>query len=111
MRERVLYNLVFFALVMTASALLLGQVSIRQDEKIIKDVGLAAMELFGHLIAIFIGIGLVSKEVERKSIYALLTKPVTPTRGAPSRPNCATGCLKPASGIGAVPVAPPVESM
>jgi ABC-type transport system involved in multi-copper enzyme maturation permease subunit len=76
-RERVLYNLVFFAIVMTLCGLLLGQLSIRQDEKIIKDVGLAAMELFGHLIAVFIGIGLVSKEIERKSLYPLLAKPLS----------------------------------
>ena len=76
-RERVLYNLVFFAVLMTLSGLLLGQLSIRQDEKIIKDIGLAAMELFGHLIAIFIGIGLVSKEIERKSLYPLLAKPLS----------------------------------
>jgi ABC-type transport system involved in multi-copper enzyme maturation permease subunit len=76
-RERVLYNLVFFAILMTLCGLLLGQLSIRQDEKIIKDVGLAAMELFGHLIAIFIGIGLVSKEIDRKSLYPLLAKPLS----------------------------------
>ena len=75
-RERVLYNLVFFAILMTLCSLLLGQLSIRQDEKIIKDVGLAAIELFGHLIAIFIGIGLVSKEIERRSLYPLLAKPL-----------------------------------
>ena len=46
-RERVLYNLVFFAILMTLSGLLLGQLSIRQDEKIIKDIGLAAMDVFG----------------------------------------------------------------
>jgi ABC-type transport system involved in multi-copper enzyme maturation permease subunit len=75
-RERVLYNLVFFAILMTLSGLLLKQLSIRQDEKIIKDVGLASMELFGTLIAIFIGVGLVSKEIERRSLYPLLAKPV-----------------------------------
>ena len=76
-RERVLYNLVFFAILMTLCGLLLGQLSIRQDEKIIKDVGLAAMEVFGTLIAVFIGIGLVSKEIERKSLYPLLAKPLS----------------------------------
>jgi len=76
-RERVLYNLVLFALVMTLSGLLLGQLSIRQDEKIIKDIGLAAMELFGTLIAVFIGTGLVSKEIERRSLFPLLAKPLS----------------------------------
>ncbi|HXY39402.1 MAG TPA: ABC transporter permease [Vicinamibacteria bacterium] len=76
-RERVLYNLVFFALLMTVSGLLLGQLSIRQDEKILKDVGLAAMDLFGTAIAILIGVGLVIKEIERRSLYPLLAKPLS----------------------------------
>jgi ABC-type transport system involved in multi-copper enzyme maturation permease subunit len=76
-RERVLYNLVFFAILMTLSGLLLDQLSIRQDEKIIKDIGLAAMDFFGTLIAIFIGVGLVSKEIERRSLYPLLAKPLS----------------------------------
>jgi ABC-type transport system involved in multi-copper enzyme maturation permease subunit len=76
-RERVLYNLVFFAILMTVSGLLLGQLSIRQDEKIIKDLGFAAMDLFGTLIAVFIGVGLVGKEIEKRSLYPLLAKPVT----------------------------------
>jgi ABC-type transport system involved in multi-copper enzyme maturation permease subunit len=75
-RERVLYNLVFFAMLMTLSGLLLGQLSIRQDEKILKDIGLASMDLFGTLIAVFIGTGLVSKEIERRSLYPLLAKPL-----------------------------------
>jgi len=75
-RERVLYNLVFFAVLMMASGLLVGQLSIRQDEKIIKDIGLAAMDVFGTVIAIFIGVGLVSKEIERRSLFPLLAKPL-----------------------------------
>lgn len=75
-RERVLYNLVFFAIVMTLSGLLLGKISIRQEAKIIKDIGLSAIDVFGTLIAIFIGVGLVSKEIERRSAYPLLAKPV-----------------------------------
>jgi ABC-type transport system involved in multi-copper enzyme maturation permease subunit len=76
-RERVLYNLVFFAVLMTLSGLLLGQLSIRQDEKVLKDIGLGAMDLFGTLIAVFIGTGLVSKEIERRSLYPLLAKPLS----------------------------------
>jgi ABC-type transport system involved in multi-copper enzyme maturation permease subunit len=76
-RERVLFNLVLFGVLMTLSGLLLGQLSIRQDENIIKQVGLAAMDLFGTLIAIFVGVGLVSKEIERRSLYPLLAKPVS----------------------------------
>jgi ABC-type transport system involved in multi-copper enzyme maturation permease subunit len=76
-RERVLYNLVFFAMLMTLAGLLLGQLSIRQDEKILKDIGLASIDLFGTIIALFIGVGLVSKEIERRSLYPLLAKPLT----------------------------------
>ena len=76
-RERVLYNLILFALLMMVSGLFLGQLSVGQDEKIIKDVGLAAMDVFGTLIAVFIGVGLVSKEIERRSLHPLLAKPLS----------------------------------
>jgi ABC-type transport system involved in multi-copper enzyme maturation permease subunit len=76
-RDRVPYNLVIFAILLIGSSYVLGQLTAGQDVKIIKDLGLAATSVFGLFIAIFIGIGLVSKEVERRSIYALLAKPVT----------------------------------
>ena len=76
-RDRVPYNLVLFAVLLIASSFLLGQLTAGQDVKIIKDLGLAATAVFGLFIAIFIGIGLVSKEVERRSIYALLAKPIS----------------------------------
>ena len=75
-RDRVLYNLVFFALLLMGASVLIGQLTAGQDVKIIKDLGLAAISLFGLFIAIFIGIGLVSKEIERRSGYAVLAKPV-----------------------------------
>ena len=75
-RDKVLYNLVFFAVLLIAVSYLLSQLTAGQDIKIIKDLGLAAMSLFGLFIAVFIGIGLVSKEVEKRSIYSLLTKPI-----------------------------------
>ena len=76
-RDRVPYNLVLFSVLLIASSYLIGQLTAGQDVKIIKDLGLAAISVFGLFIAIFIGIGLVSKEVERRSIYALLSKPVS----------------------------------
>jgi Cu-processing system permease protein len=76
-RDRVPYTLLLFAVLLIAASYLLGQLTAGQDVKIIKDLGLAATALFGLFIAIFIGIGLVSKEVERRSIYSLLTKPVS----------------------------------
>ena len=75
-RDKVLYNLVFFAVLLIVASYLIGQLTAGQDIKIIKDLGLAATSVFGLFIAVFIGIGLVSKEVERRSIYALLAKPI-----------------------------------
>jgi Cu-processing system permease protein len=76
-RDRIAYGLVFFALLLIAASVLLAQLTAGQDVKIIKDLGLAASSTIGVLIAVFFGIGLVTKEVERRSIYALLSKPVT----------------------------------
>ena len=75
-RDKVLYNLVFFAVLLISASYLLSQLTAGQDIKIIKDLGLAAMSIFGLFIAVFIGIGLVSKEVEKRSIYSLLAKPI-----------------------------------
>ena len=75
-RDKVLYNLVLFAILLIGASYLLGQLTAGQDVKIIKDLGLAATSVFGLFIAVFIGIGLVSKEVERRSIYSLLAKPI-----------------------------------
>jgi ABC-type transport system involved in multi-copper enzyme maturation permease subunit len=76
-RDKVLYYLVMFAVLLIGGSMLLAQVTGGQDVKIIKDLGLAAISLFGLFMAVFIGIGLVSKEVERRSIYSLLAKPIT----------------------------------
>ena len=76
-RDRVPYNLVLFAVLLIGASYLLGQLTAGQDVKIIKDLGLGAISIFGLFIAVFIGIGLVSKEVERRSIVPLLAKPVS----------------------------------
>lgn len=75
-RDKVFYNLLIFALLVIAASVLVGDLSIGQNEKIIKDIGLGSILLFGMLTAIFVGIGLVSKEVERRTLYTILTKPV-----------------------------------
>ena len=75
-RDRVLYNLVLFVLLLTGGAIFLGELSAGQETKIIIDLGLSAMLLFGVFIAIFVGVGLVYKEIERRTLYAILTKPV-----------------------------------
>ena len=75
-RDKVLYNLILFALVMIVSAIVLAELTLGHEAKIIIDLGLTSISVFGTLIAIFIGIGLVYKEMERRTVYALLAKPV-----------------------------------
>jgi ABC-type transport system involved in multi-copper enzyme maturation permease subunit len=75
-RDKILYNLILFALLMIVSAAVLGQLTLGHEEKVIIDLGLTAISIFGTLIAIFIGIGLVHKEMEKRTVYALLAKPL-----------------------------------
>ncbi len=75
-RDRVLYNLILFVLLLVGASIFLGEISMSQEAKIIVDIGLSAMRIFGVLIAIFIGIGLVYKEIDKRTIYSLLAKPL-----------------------------------
>src|ERR1700734_1773791 len=75
-RDRVLYNLLFFALVMIAASILVGEISIGISRLVIINLGLSAISIFGLVMAIFIGVGLVSKEIEKRTLYTLLSKPV-----------------------------------
>jgi ABC-type transport system involved in multi-copper enzyme maturation permease subunit len=75
-RDRVLYNLVIFVLLLTATAISIGELSGGQERKIIADLGLSAILLFGVFIAIFVGVGLVYKEIERRTVYSIFSKPV-----------------------------------
>ena len=75
-RDRVLYNLVLFVLLLTAAAIFIGELSGGQEKRVIVHLGLSAMLLFGVFISIFVGVGLVYKEIERRTIYAIFSKPV-----------------------------------
>ncbi|MCU1316459.1 MAG: hypothetical protein JWN63_1781 [Candidatus Acidoferrum typicum] len=75
-RDRVLYNLVFFALLMMAAAVVVGQISIGIEQTVIVSLGLTAISVIGLLISVFIGVALVSKEMDKRTLYALLAKPV-----------------------------------
>lgn len=75
-RDRVLYAIGAFALLLVAASVLIGQITAGQDVKIIKDLGLATIELAGVLMTVFIGVGLVAREIERRSIHSLLAKPL-----------------------------------
>ena len=75
-RDRVLYNLVLFVLLLTASAIFLGELTAGQEARTIVNLGLSAMLLFGAFISIFVGVSLVSKEIERRTVYSIFSKPI-----------------------------------
>ena len=75
-RDRVLYNLVFFALLMIASAVIVGQISMDIETVVMVSLGLSAISLIGLLIAVFTGVGLVSKEIDKRTLHAVLAKPL-----------------------------------
>jgi ABC-type transport system involved in multi-copper enzyme maturation permease subunit len=75
-RDRVLYNLIVFALMMIGASILVGEISIGIDRLVIINLGLSAISIFGLVMAIFIGVGLVYKEMEKRTLYSLLAKPV-----------------------------------
>jgi ABC-type transport system involved in multi-copper enzyme maturation permease subunit len=76
LRDKLLYNLLVFALLMIGSSLLLMRLTLGEFHRLLLNVGLGSINIFGVLIAIFVGIGLVNKEIEKKTIYTLVSKPV-----------------------------------
>ena len=78
-RDRVLYNLIVFVLLLTAAAIFLGELTAGQEARVVTDLGLSATLIFGVFIAIFVGVSLVWKEIEKRTVYSLLSKPVSRT--------------------------------
>src|ERR1700685_3877865 len=75
-RDRVLYNLIAFSVLLSGAAIFVGQISIEIEKLVVINLGLTAVSLFGVVIAIFIGIQLVSKEIEKRTLYTVLSRPV-----------------------------------
>lgn len=75
-RDKILYSLVFFALLMICVGSFMDRVTIGQTDKIILDFGLASISIFGVLISIFVGVGLVFKEIDKRTIYSIVSKPI-----------------------------------
>ena len=75
-RDRVLYNLILFVLVLVAASAFVSDLSLDMESQFTAALGLSSMLVFGAVIAIFIGVGLVYKEIDRRTIYNLLSKPV-----------------------------------
>lgn len=75
-RDRILYNLILFVLLITASAIFLGELSAGQEARVIVNLGLSTLLIFGTFISIFVGVSLVWKEIEKKTVYSVFSKPV-----------------------------------
>lgn len=77
LRDKILYNLLLFAVMLMGASVLMADLTIMEHHKMIKDMGLAAINLGGVMIAIFVGIGLVSKEIERRTVYTIMARPIS----------------------------------
>jgi Cu-processing system permease protein len=77
LRERLMYNLVVFALILIAGALTISQLTLGEQFRIIANVGTSSAQVFGTLIAVFVGVGLVSKEMDRRTCYPILARPIS----------------------------------
>lgn len=75
-RNKVLYLMLLFAVALIASALLLGQLSLHEEARVTRDLGLGGIALFGVLIAVFVGVNLVYKELDKKTVFSLIPKPM-----------------------------------
>src|SRR5512135_2272073 len=75
-RDKIFYSLVFFAILLLGASVLLSTLTVGERSKIIEDLSLSGIEIFGVIIAIFVGIGLVNKELEKKTIYTIISKPI-----------------------------------
>jgi ABC-type transport system involved in multi-copper enzyme maturation permease subunit len=77
LRERLMYNLVVFALVLIAGSITISSLTLGEQFRIIADVATSATQLFGTLIAVFLGVALVAREIDRRTCYAVLARPVS----------------------------------
>jgi ABC-type transport system involved in multi-copper enzyme maturation permease subunit len=75
-RNKILYSLLFFAVMIILSALALGQLSLHEELRMTRDVGLYGIDLFGVVIAVFVGVNLLYKELDLKTVYTILPKPL-----------------------------------
>jgi len=75
-RNKVMYSLLLFAVILIVSALALGELSVHEERRMIRDVGLFGIDVFSVLIAIFVGVNLLYKELSLKTVYTILPKPI-----------------------------------
>ncbi len=77
LRERLLYNLFIFALLLVLGSLTISRLTLGEQARIITNIGTGATQLFGTLIAVFLGVGLVTRELDRRTCYPVLARPVS----------------------------------
>lgn len=75
-RNKILYSILFFAILLILLSVVLGSASVNQDSRFLLDIGLFSINIFGDIIAIFLGITSVFQEIERKTLYNVLSKPI-----------------------------------
>jgi Cu-processing system permease protein len=76
-RDRVLYLIIFYGVVLAAATVLLPYLAASTENKILLDLGIAAIGILGLLIAVFVGTGLVNKEIEKRTVFVMIAKPIS----------------------------------
>ncbi len=77
LRDKILYNLLVFSFFLIGASVLLGELTFAEPKKVVTDFGLAAINIIGVIVAIFVGIGLVNKEIERRTLYTIMARPIS----------------------------------
>ncbi len=75
-RDRILGVIVLFALAMIVGSVWLGAISLGQAGRMMEDFGLVAVTLFGLVVAVFVGASLVRKEIDKRTVFVLFSKPL-----------------------------------
>ena len=75
-RNKILYGIGFFAVAILLFSMVLGELSLYEQERVIRDVGMTFMMVMGIGLAIYTGVGMLHKEIDRRIIYTILSKPV-----------------------------------
>jgi ABC-type transport system involved in multi-copper enzyme maturation permease subunit len=77
MRDRIFFTIGFYALLMLVAWRLLPEISGAAQDKILTDFGTASSSLLGVVVAIFVGTGLINKEIEKRTVFTIVTKPIS----------------------------------
>jgi ABC-type transport system involved in multi-copper enzyme maturation permease subunit len=75
-RNRVMMVLLLFAVLLILGSVTMGKLSLQDEARIIQDLGLAAISLFGVIIAVYLGVTVVHREIEQKTVYFIIPKPI-----------------------------------